>query len=709
MTLLAVSEGSGNASFGSTATVTLELLSGGNGNVLINTFPFANTDTQVSVRLAKEVACDYLASVDATIDCNSYDFIYSIQTGSTTISGPSAGAALAVLTAASLTGNHVSRSVAISGTINSGGIIGAVGGLQEKIDAASSQGIKTVLIPLGERYVANTSVSSSDLTSSTSDGSDDSNSTIADNSGSSDPNATIDSIQNNNNENNSNSNADDTINADNNSSTDDTNNSTIISDLLHSAQPKVDLVAYGKSHGVTVWEVGTLAEAISRITGRPEPMLNSTVVAPAYYSNLMENVSAELCGRAQSLLDNLSVNVDYNGSYLHVTNSTQFDENQSIVLDGSDIDLVQTMESARNLLNTSQTAAVQGYYYAAASYCYGAALNLRLVSLLNTTTAQAHNLAQNALDENDVNLSSYQTLTDLQTYMLVDERLTETRDRIADGDKLAAKNLSVLALNNYATAIERAYSAKLWSVFFSSNGQKINLDASAVADSCRLKIQEAAERQSLLGVYTNNADIGKDLLDQAQAQLDKNPVLCLFDASQAKASYDVVLSTIGLSSDVFNQTFQTKVAIAGQVINDQFKKGTFPLIGYSYYEYALSLAPTDQSAAMLYIQFALELSNLDAYLASSHGTMNVNSGSGTIDDSGVYSSQTPMQQIVAAANQSLSGFEILIIGLCLGILAGVSIAKIEQHILSRKEKSNKYVDNDGRATIDWRRMNAKKK
>ena len=651
MTLLAVSEGSANKSFGSTATVTLELLNGGSGNVYINTFPFARTDTVVSVRLAKEVACDYLATVDSFIDCNSFDFIYSIETGSSSISGPSAGAALSVLTAASLLGDHVSRSVAISGTINSGGIISAVGGLQEKIDAAAGLGIKTVLIPLGQRLVANKSDDAAviSITSHVDNSSTGSTGTA-------------------------------TTNNSNNISDDESK--TILEDLI---APKIDLIQYGRTKGVNVWEVGTLSEAIARITGRAEPVLNVTVVAPDYYSNLMHKVSDELCGQARAMLDNLSVNVSYGEAKLHLTNETIFTANKTILLDHSNIDLVDTLSSAKDLLNTSIGVAAQGSYYAAASYCYGAALNLRFLSLLNLNTTQVRELAQSTLESDEVNLSSYQTLTDLQTYMLVDERLTEARERISEGDNLSAQNLSVLAINSYATAIERAYSAKLWSTFFqtqqNSDKNQITLDPNAVDESCLLKIQEATERQNLLSVYAGDQDIGSDLLKQAQDQLGKNPVLCLFAASKAKASYDVVLSTVGLDADVFNQTFQTKVKIAAQVIDSEFKKGVFPLIGYSYYEYALSLSSSDQAAAMLYIQYALELSNLDAYLSSQHSAQ-INSNS-----------QPTGQRAVEVVDKTLTRIDILVIGLCLGILLGITLTKVEQYIL-RKNKSQIHTINN---------------
>ncbi len=50
------------------------------------------------------------------------------------------------------------------------------------------------------------------------------------------------------------------------------------------------------------------------------------------------------------------------------------------------------------------------------------------------------------------------------------------------------------------------------------------------------------------------------------------------------------------------------------------KKGLFPIIGYSYYEYAKSLKDDDKYSALLYAEYALELSNLDIYFDNNKKT-----------------------------------------------------------------------------------------
>jgi PDZ domain-containing protein len=68
----------------------------------------------------------------------------------TSSDGPSAGAAMTVGFIAVLKGESIQRGVAITGTIESNGRIGPVGGIADKVRAAAREGYRTVLIPQGQ-------------------------------------------------------------------------------------------------------------------------------------------------------------------------------------------------------------------------------------------------------------------------------------------------------------------------------------------------------------------------------------------------------------------------------------------------------------------------------------------------------------------------------------------------------------------------------
>ena len=59
--------------------------------------------------------------------------------------------------------------------------------------------------------------------------------------------------------------------------------------------------------------------------------------------------------------------------------------------------------------------------------------------------------------------------------------------------------------------------------------------------------------------------------------------------------------------------------MAKRNIGQQINKGSFPILAYSYYEYGEELKEGDLYSALLYAEYALELSNLDMYFVPVNG------------------------------------------------------------------------------------------
>src|SRR3989338_9295432 len=143
--ILALADGEINST-GAVADLYLELLDNGQEREILDTFPLSKLTTQISMRFAQQIACK-----EFDVDCSNYDFFYTIKSIQGIVGGPSAGVAATILTTSLLKDLELDESVAITGTINSGGLIGPVGGIKQKIEAASKLGFKKVLIPKGTR------------------------------------------------------------------------------------------------------------------------------------------------------------------------------------------------------------------------------------------------------------------------------------------------------------------------------------------------------------------------------------------------------------------------------------------------------------------------------------------------------------------------------------------------------------------------------
>ncbi len=116
------------------------------GRILIETNPFVEPDTQYSANTAVKVAENI-----TNITMDNKEVIFSFDTGSLVIGGPSAGAAMALLTISALTGRQIKDGVMITGTISPDGRIGQIGNVIEKSDAAGMNKTKILLVPPGQR------------------------------------------------------------------------------------------------------------------------------------------------------------------------------------------------------------------------------------------------------------------------------------------------------------------------------------------------------------------------------------------------------------------------------------------------------------------------------------------------------------------------------------------------------------------------------
>ncbi len=524
MVLLAVEETSDGIK-GSTADLYLELKKG-TGRVFLDTFPLTKVDTQMSTRFAKEIACNYL-----DVNCDDYDFIYTIRADSVIIGGPSGGAAITALTIAMLENIEIGENVTITGTINSGGLVGPVGSLKEKIKAASKSGIKKVLIAKGERFVKE--------------------------------NPTI------------------------NESTNKTINET------------TDLVEYGNEHNLSVIEVSDIDDVMYKLTGKRLKEIDAGLMMSLGYLKTMKNLAADLCNRSKKL-------EKFIAPFDKKINKSE--ELSSIKTDASD------------LQSKGKDAFDKKTYYSSASYCFGANLKYNYLSALiqNLTKKELlerSEVIRKGIDDFNEKLEKKQikTITDLEAYMVVKERLVEAENFLRLG--LENINNTKNAVYNLVYASERVYSAYSWSQFFGKPGKEFVLNNDILKKSCMDKLSEAEERYQYVKSFLSNGleDTEKEL-GYAYKDLENGDYeLCLFKASKAKAEADVILSVIHINEDKIDNLIEQKLEIIKKNIIEVEQKGIFPVLGYSYYEYANELKDSDKYATLLYSGYALELSNLDLY------------------------------------------------------------------------------------------------
>ncbi len=117
----------------------------GDGNIYTSIYPKTGISTQSSEESA--VLSAFITSNKSLDECVvHFDVINTLN--SKYVDGPSAGAAMAVASSAILQNMKLREDIVITGTINSNGEIGTVGGITEKVIAASKSGKSYFLTPI---------------------------------------------------------------------------------------------------------------------------------------------------------------------------------------------------------------------------------------------------------------------------------------------------------------------------------------------------------------------------------------------------------------------------------------------------------------------------------------------------------------------------------------------------------------------------------
>ncbi|MBU0470737.1 MAG: hypothetical protein KKA62_03860 [Nanoarchaeota archaeon] len=548
LTLLAVQEHN-NTYTGSTADLYLELKEG-TGRVFLDTYPFTKADTQVSTRFAKEIACKHYK-----LDCDQYDFIYTIKAKSVIVGGPSAGAAIAALTTIAMLDLKYDENVAITGTINSGATIGPVGGIKEKLEAAANFGLQKVLISKGSSKIKQEAEGNETKEEPTSA-----------------ENETTDEIE-------------------------------IISEkkeVEKGAEKKnetetFDLVKYAQENlSLDVFEVMDLDEVMFHLTSKDLNGADIEIEENPQYQAIMAGLQDQLCSRAEKM-------------------------EQEILAEGISFNST-TLDWLSEKRGKSDNSTAAGDYYSAASYCFGMNIFLKnhfyeqkevSVSLLNK---QALDLQKKtALLEEKLGTQEIKTISDLQTLMIVKERLDDVKEQLKKFNDSESRSEKISLL---AYAEERHYTVLSWMEFFAMDGQKLVLDEEMLQKTCLDKISEAEERQQYAEIFVGNyitqgIKVKIDSADSAFAE--KEYELCLIKAIQAKGEANAILSSMGLSKESFLDFINGKIKAVERVIGDNSAEGKFPILGYSYLNYAKSLKEQEEFTSLIYLEYALEMSDLGIY------------------------------------------------------------------------------------------------
>ncbi len=555
-TLLSVSHADDGTMVGGTAQLLLSIKPG-TGAIFIESYPTAKVDTQTATRLANEIACEY-----STVDCDQYDFFYTIRAQAPLVEGPSAGGATALLTLAALEDIDLKPRVAMTGAISSGGMIMPIAGLPEKVSAAEQEGMNIVLIPYFN---------------------------IVTNETKNKVNETIQEILS-------------------------SENKTLLSINTSSKdiyRPFVELSALQSTtssntsrHTTQVIPVKTIFEALRYVAKKPLPQIEERKLIPdKAYEEQMKTTAELLCERTKNLT-----------TEVREKNATEHQLSSKINID--------RFTDATDFYNKSLFQKNQTRYYPQASYCYSANLDLRNILLSNMSNLLLQTNYKKLLSsinkvDKQIENRTLRTFSDLETYSIIKERLLEAKDTLQE------INYTNISSTKLSQAIERYYSAIAWSGFFGLPGRELDINKENLHLACSKEIENVESRKNYLKTIMSEEylkDIDKNLQYAYKYEQDKEYALCLFKASKTKADANLFISSMNVQNSSVIELVTTKQERTKEILLKDQEQNIFPILGYSYYDYVNALEKDDVSSALVFSEYALALSDVQDYFPKEQNT-----------------------------------------------------------------------------------------
>jgi predicted S18 family serine protease len=324
----------------------------------------------------------------------------------------------------------------------------------------------------------------------------------------------------------------------------------------------------------------TIEEVLLAVTGKNYTREYPPLQVPEEYETRMRDVAEGICARTQLL------EAEVRGRRLNATDPN----NHTQALQALD----------------------ESHLYSRASLCFSRNIDLsdtivqdmnalERATLVRQLRAQAAQLRE---DADDVEL---RTISDLETYAIVRERIVEAQDVLREepNDR------------EIAYAQERLVSAQSWAAFYGLPGRSLPEDRSYLRRACITMLAEAEERLTYVRLLVPQLTDGADsTYEKALEYSATEPALCIFTAAQAKAEANVLAEAITVGEDQLDALIERKLEADNRLLRRQQAQGFFPILGYSYTQYASDLRERLPYNALIFTQSALEVSTLDMYFPS---------------------------------------------------------------------------------------------
>lgn len=555
ISLLAVSENSkGNITSGSIIDLKLRIKAG-SGKTYVSLNSIEEVDTQISIINSQKIACELF-----DLDCQDYDFYYEFEGPALVLKGPSASSAIAIITAKSIRKEKIDKSTVITGSLNSGGLIGDVGGVKEKIKVAKQEGFKKVIIPLFSEYSENNSgievVKVLDIVEAYNEFNGDKYKLNTFKIDKSDYEILMKKLAD------------------------------FMCDRANELENRINKSLIEKNSSTENFFIqAKKSQNSSKISYDNQNFYSAGSFcfnANINYRNIIEIQNNFTLEQIENQIEILKKNLDFKYNQI---NSPQYKQNIKTINDFySYLIINDRLDEARKIIEDSEKIK------------YKQDFTINVINNINDTNNNTFNITNENII-NNIN-KSYENLN------YTNKNLTSSK----------LDNIKSQKRSAYAYADERFYTEILWEEFISNSGTKIKFNEQKIDDAC-FKINKQIQIKTQLLTFYGVNYLNKEIQEQLEYKNPfKNKYLCIYKGLQLNGKINTILNSAGIENNQSKEYAQKIVNFTQNRISLN-SNGDFPLIPFIYSEYANDLIKEENLASsMLYSNFALSYLDLNLLL-----------------------------------------------------------------------------------------------
>lgn len=362
----------------------------------------------------------------------------------------------------------------------------------------------------------------------------------------------------------------------------------------------IDLIQYGLSKGVDVIEVKNIFEAYTHLTGDRVNLNLAEFTSNSEFEKNMEVFSRNLCQNAKDLIGE--------------TNENNFDSDDRSLF-----------SQTEDLILNGERYYDDSKYYSSATTCFQASINARYLQLVSTTINEQDllknlNSLEIEINDFDGSVQSYNTVNDFQIFSIVKDRVQDALEKVESAKKSLGEQDFNSAIQNYAYATERFETAKGWNSLFGLGGTPFKVDQKVLENACINSLDFVERKKAYLDSLTENKlpeFVTEQYFDSRSKAIkylseEKNE-LCLFQVSRLNAATNEISTRLNIPVADLPLAVSEKLKSVKRTISVQEEKGNFPILGYSYLEFAEQLQGSSTLRALNYAEQAIVYSDLNVY------------------------------------------------------------------------------------------------